>query len=128
MAIMTIWKGKSDKKPTGGRYRAAKKKRKYELGPDAKPTTAGKKALKKIIRKRGGTRKIKLVKALFANISDNAKTKKVKILDVVENKANRHFARRDVLTKGAVIKTEAGEAVVTSRPSQDGVVNARLVK
>jgi small subunit ribosomal protein S8e len=30
------------------------------------------------------------------------------------------------MTKGAVLETEAGEAVVTSRPTADGVVNAVL--
>jgi len=122
---MTIWKGKSNRKASGGKYHAFKKKRKTELGPDAKPTVAGKEDVKKEIRKRGGDRKIKLVKALFANLPGK---KKVKILKVVENQANRHFARRNVITKGALIKTEAGEAIVTSRPAQDGVVNAKLAK
>tara|TARA_Y100000310_G_C20623426_1_gene784568 strand:- start:876 stop:1253 length:378 start_codon:yes stop_codon:yes gene_type:complete len=125
---MTIWKGKSNKKPSGGKYSFFRSKKKYELGPDAKPTVIGKKDTKKVIRKRGGETRVKLVKAQFANISDNKKTKKVKILNVVENAANRHFARRNVLTKGAHIKTDAGEAIVTSRPSQDGVVNAKLIK
>lgn len=125
---MTIWKGRSDKKPTGGRYRAAEKKRKHELGPDASPTVAGKADAKKTIKGRGNNPRTKLVKALYANLSVAGKTKKAKILNVLENKANRHYARRNVITKGALIKTDAGEAVVTSRPTQDGVVNARLIK
>ena len=120
---MTIWKGKSGKKPTGGRFHALRKKRKHELGPDSKPTVASKSDVKKTVRQRGGTTRTKLVKALFANVGK----KKVKILNVVENQANRHFARRNIITKGAKIKTEAGEAIVTSRPTQDGVVNAKLV-
>lgn len=123
---MTIWKGRAKQKETGGRYRALRKKRKTELSQDARPASVGKTELRKSVRRRGGESKTKLVKALYANISGKDKTKKVKILDVLENKANRHFARRKVVTKGALIKTEAGEAVVTSRPTQDGVVNARL--
>jgi len=125
---MTVWKGKSDKKPTGGRYRAAKKKRKHELGPDSSPTVTGKADAKKTIKGRGNNLRTKLVRALYANLSVAGKAKKVKILAVVENKANRHYARRNVLTKGALIKTDAGEAIVTSRPAQAGVVNAKLVK
>jgi len=38
------------------------------------------------------------------------------------------FVRRKIITKGAIIKTELGLAKVTSRPSQDGVVNAVLIE
>ncbi|NOR77955.1 MAG: hypothetical protein GQ523_05955 [Methanophagales archaeon] len=43
------------------------------------------------------------------------------------NPTNPFFARRNITTKGAVIETEIGDAVVTSRPDQDGIVNARLM-
>jgi small subunit ribosomal protein S8e len=46
----------------------------------------------------------------------------------VENPANPHYVRRNIITKGAVIKTELGNAKVTSRPGQDGVVNAALIE
>jgi len=32
------------------------------------------------------------------------------------------------MTKGSVIDTEFGKAVITSRPGQDGVVNAVIVQ
>ena len=35
---------------------------------------------------------------------------------------------RGIITKGALIETELGKAIVTSRPGQDGVVNALLVE
>jgi len=35
--------------------------------------------------------------------------------------------RRNILTRGAVIKTEIGDARITNRPGQDGVVNAILL-
>jgi small subunit ribosomal protein S8e len=33
-----------------------------------------------------------------------------------------------VLTKGAIIDTELGQARVISRPAQDGIINAVLMK
>jgi len=64
-----------------------------------------------------------------ANVSDSkGKTTKSKIVRVKKSPANRDYERRGVITKGAVIETEAGEAVVTSRPTDDGVVNAVLTK
>ncbi len=68
-----------------------------------------------------------LIFADFANVSDGSgKATKSKILRVKKSPANRDYERRGVITKGAVIETEAGEAVVTSRPTSDGVVNAVL--
>jgi small subunit ribosomal protein S8e len=64
-----------------------------------------------------------------ANVSDGAgKVTRSKILRVKESPANRDYGRRGVITRGAVIDTELGEARVTSRPSDDGVVNAVLTK
>ena len=65
-----------------------------------------------------------------ANVADPS-TKKVlrtKIVRVKSSPANRDYQRRGVITKGAVIETELGEAKVTSRPSREGVVNAVLIK
>jgi len=35
--------------------------------------------------------------------------------------------RRSILTKGAIIKTEIGDARITNRPGQDGIINAVLL-
>jgi len=68
-----------------------------------------------------------LVFADTANVSDSkGKAVKSKILRVKKSPANRDYERRGVITLGAVIETEAGEAIVTSRPTDDGVVNAIL--
>ena len=62
-----------------------------------------------------------------ANVSDKTgKTVKTKILRVKKSPANRDYERRGVITKGSLLETEAGEALVTSRPTDDGVVNATL--
>lgn len=74
--------------------------------------------------------KYALMSDLYANVTDPDKkiSKRVKILRVVANPANKDLERRGVITRGAVIETELGRAIVTSRPSQDGVINAILVK
>ncbi len=91
-------------------------------------TVVGEDDLKKP-RVKGGQTKVKRAKAAFANVTDpkTKKASKVKIKMVAENQANRHFVRRNIITKGAIIDTEKGKARVTSRPGQDGLVNAVLV-
>ena len=56
------------------------------------------------------------------------KYSKLKIEQVLENPANRNFVRRSILTKGTIIKTSKGNARIVSRPGQEGVINAILVK
>lgn len=126
---MALWHGEKGRKPTGGLIKIARKKRKHEIGSLPTHTRIGKEK-KKIVRTRGSGKKIRALSVEFANVLDlKTKTaKKVKILDVVENKANPHFVRRGIITKGCIIKTEIGNARVTSRPSQDGVVNAIMIE
>ena len=85
---------------------------------------------KKIIRTRGGGKKVRLLSTNKANVIDPKTNKSflVKIKNVVENPANPHYVRRNIITKGSIIETEKGRAKVTSRPSQDGVVNAVLIE
>jgi len=87
-------------------------------------------ARRKVLRVRGGNTKVRLLRCDFANVSDprSGVTRKVRILSVVENPANPHFKRRNIVTRGAIVETELGRAVVTSRPGQDGVVNAKLLE
>ena len=47
---------------------------------------------------------------------------------MVENSSNTDYDRRGIITKGARIETELGTAKVTSKPGQDGVVNAVIVE
>jgi small subunit ribosomal protein S8e len=126
---ISIWQGKSRRKRTGGRRIYARKKRKYELGSDIVYMTLGE-ARKKEVRGRGGSRRFRLLKGEIANVADTKKgtTKRVKILNVLENPANPHFVRRNIITKGAIVETEAGKARVTSKPGKDGVVNAVLLR
>jgi len=126
---MSIWQGKSRRKNTGGRRIYARKKRKYELGSDIVFMTLGE-ARKKQVRGRGGSMRFRLLRGEIANVSDTKKgtTKKVKILTVLENPANPNYVRRNIITKGAIVETEAGKARITSKPGKDGVLNAILLR
>ena len=56
------------------------------------------------------------------------KVKKTKVMTVKSNTANPNYVQRNIITKGAMVQTEMGVAQVTSRPGQDGVVNAVLME
>jgi small subunit ribosomal protein S8e len=126
---MPIWHGEKGRKTTGGKIRLARKKRKYELGRIPIHTKIGKEKIV-IVRTKGGGKKIKLAYASFANVLDKktGKTQKAKIIDVLETPGNPKLARSGIIIKGAIINTELGKAKVTSRPSQNGVINAVLLE
>ena len=125
---MSVWHGDQHKrKDSGGKKVGYRKKRRYEKGYFPAETALGKQK-NKIVRKHGGNEKTRLLSVNQANISDaSGKTTKVEILRVVKNPANVDYDRRGVITKGTMIATSLGTARVTSRPGQDGVVNAILV-
>ena len=77
---------------------------------------------------RGGDKKTHVLSTDEVNYIDGGETERVEIQNVVENDANPNYARRDIITKGAVIETPEGRARVVSRPGQDGVVNAVAVE
>ncbi|MEM1556994.1 MAG: 30S ribosomal protein S8e [Thermoproteota archaeon] len=126
---MSVYHGDLFKrKSTGGKKNPYRGKRKYEMGRPSTLTRIGDGNKTKKIRVKGGGLKIRVLQAAYANVAvEKGKVVKAKILDVIENPANREFGRMKVITKGAVIKTEIGDAVVTSKPGSTGVVNARLV-
>jgi len=124
---MAVWQKKSRRSRTGKLLRNARKKRKYELGREFIETRIGPEK-KKTQRTYGGNKKIKLQRTEYANVVTKEGTKKTKIITLLENDASRHFVRRNIITKGAVIETELGKAKVTSRPGQHGVINAVLME
>jgi small subunit ribosomal protein S8e len=78
---------------------------------------------------RGNNRKTALKTVSHVNlVLDNAKIKRSKIIRVLENATNNDYQRRGVITKGAILETENGKCKVVSRPGQDGIINAILVK
>ena len=123
-----IWQGRSKRRHTGKLYKRFRKKRKYELGREYIEALIGERKIKKI-RVRGGGYKIRLFKEKYANVyvPSQKKVVRAEIKSVIENRAHIHFSRRNVLTKGAVIDTALGKAIVTNRPGQEGIVNAVLV-
>jgi len=125
-----IYQGNDLKKITGGKKGRHRKPRKYELGGYPTETKLSNEEVREIERAFGGNVKIRLKKALYANVMDpSTKTaRKVRILAVEQTPADPMLARRGVIVKGAIIRTEIGKAVVTSRPGQDGVINAVLIK
>ena len=125
---MALWQGRSKRKPTGGRYRPLRKKRRREISREQQFAFIGNPRLK-LYRTKGGNRKVRILKAEFANVLDprTSTTKKVKIVTVKENTSNPHYVTRNIMTRGAVVQTELGLAKITSRPGQDGVINAVLV-
>ena len=125
---MAISQGKSTRSPSGARNVANRGKRKSELGRDPAETRVDEKRLRKI-RTRGGNEKLRLASANKINLTDvkSGKTQVTDILGVIENDANPNYVRRNIITKGAVVETPEGNAKVTSRPGQDGVVNGILI-
>ena len=125
---MALWQGKSKRSRTGRRIRYNRGKRKFEIGREQHLTTIGPTSLKKV-RTKGNNRKTRAKTIDVAYIVDpkNNKTTKTEIVSVVENKANIHYVRRNIINKGAIIETKLGKAKVTSRPGQYGTINAILI-
>jgi small subunit ribosomal protein S8e len=114
------------RRPTGGRSKPSRGRRAYEKDGYAIEPLVGP-ASSRPVHRRGGHVSAGVIFADFANVSDSkGKVTKSKILRVKKSPANRDYERRGVITRGAIIETEAGEATVTSRPTADGVVNAVL--
>jgi small subunit ribosomal protein S8e len=122
------WQGKSERKLTGGRFKLTRGKRKFEAGREQGDTIVAP-TRRKRIETRGGNFKLRLFREDMVCVSDpkTGKAQNVKISTVVDNPANLNYIRRNIMTKGAVIKTEIGDVRITSRPSQDGVINAVLI-
>jgi small subunit ribosomal protein S8e len=117
------------RKFTGGRKVAMRGRRKFEIDRYPNEAIVGNKDI--ITRRvRGNNIKTAFKTTDFANVADQVSKKvtKSKILRVTKNSANKDYERRGVISKGALLETEAGTARVVSRPGQDGTVNAILVK
>lgn len=125
---MALWQGESRRSKTGRRIRYARGKRKFEIGRERHVTTIGEARSKKV-RTKGNNRKmrVKTTNIVFIVDPKDNKTTKTDIISVVENTANIHYVRRNIINKGAIIETKMGKAKVTSRPGQSGAVNAVLL-
>lgn len=120
---------KQGRKITGGKYHKLRKKKFYEKQSQERIVTL-KKTKRKTLRVKGGNKKTILLNADTANVLDTEtkKTQKAEIKNVLETPHNVFHARQNRLTKGTIIETSLGKAKITNRPSQEGQVNAILVK
>jgi small subunit ribosomal protein S8e len=116
------------RKHTGGKYRNHQPKRLAQLGRKPAHTRIGDRKLR-VKRARGGDEKYAVVTDTTVNVIDpeTQESFQAEIDDVAENPASRHFARRNIITKGAVLATEQGEVRVTNRPGQEGTINGVLL-
>ncbi len=126
---MVEYKSRSNRKVTTGKYKDYRKRKLYEFVRDPTLTKLGDKKIKKL-RTRGNNEKLILLSNNFMNlyIPKEKKYKKVKIISVIENPANRHYVRRNIITKSSIVKTELGNAKITSRPGQHGILNGVLIE
>ncbi|MBS3075471.1 30S ribosomal protein S8e [Candidatus Pacearchaeota archaeon] len=117
------------RKITGGKYKKFRKNKKYALSGIIRKVKL-RETKKKIIRGLGGNLRTVLLSSNTANVfnSETKKTKKVKIKNVIETPSDRFLARQNILVKSAIIDTELGKARITNRPSQEGMVQAVLLK
>lgn len=115
-------------KITGGRRVPARTKRKYEIDRFPNEPVVGTQLT--VTRQiRGGGNKTALKTIDLVNLAmPDGKVKRAKILKVLENATNNDYQRRGVISMGAVLETEDGKCRVVSRPGQQGIVNAILIK
>ncbi|MFB6116761.1 MAG: 30S ribosomal protein S8e [Candidatus Nanosalina sp.] len=124
---MAVRHDRSDTKKSGGKTRSYRKSKKYDLGSEfSSPSLGETKTEKKDAR--GNTEKNVLRTENTANLAVDGEVKSVEIESVLDNPANDNYVRRSLLTKGTVIQTSEGKAKITSRPGQEGVVNAKPVE
>ena len=115
-------------KITGGRRVPLRIRRKYET--DRYPNEPINGAQVTVTRRiRGNNKKTALKSIDFVNLATGeAKVKKSKIIKVLENTTNNDYKRRGIITKGAILETAEGKCKVVSKPGQNGIVNAVLLK
>lgn len=115
-------------KITGGRRTPLRIRRKYET--DRYPNEPINGAQVTVTRRiRGNNKKTALKSIDFVNLATGeAKVKKAKIIKVLDNATNNDYKRRGIITKGAILETQEGKCKVVSKPGQNGIVNAILLK
>jgi small subunit ribosomal protein S8e len=118
---------RSKKKVSGTKYVAMRKKRLSDLAGLPAFTLIGKERLK-LKRVKGANQKKSLLSTEKVNVNENGKTVSLKIVSVENNPANINFTRRNIITKGSIVKTEKGNVKITSRPGQSGALFGILVE
>ena len=118
---------RSNRKVSGTKYSDVRKKRAMDMAGIPALTAIGKERLK-VKRVRGGNTKKQLLSTQIVYVTIKDKVEKLDILSVENNPANINFTRRNVITKGTIIKTNKGSVKITSRPGQTGSLFGVLVQ
>ncbi len=121
-------KSKSKSKGNGKKKIKFRDRRRSEVGNYFSATRVSQENDIKSFRRRGGNIAARANRIAFANVLTKDGYKKAKIKSVLESKDNRNFSRQGVITKGALIDTELGKAIVINRPGREGTVNAKIVE
>lgn len=120
---------RSNRSPTGSRYKSSKTKPKHMMG--RLPSLTKVEAKRRMVRigVLGGREKLRQLAAAEINVFDpkTKKSKKAAMKTIVGNPANKNYVRRNILTKGAVVETDMGKVKITSRPGQNGSLDGILV-
>ncbi|KAL9441717.1 hypothetical protein AB3S75_017729 [Citrus x aurantiifolia] len=97
------------RRATGGKKKAWRKKRKYELGRQPANTKLSSNKTVRRIRVRGGNVKWRALRLDTGNYSwgSEAVTRKTRILDVVYNASNNELVRTQTLVKSAIVQVDA---------------------
>ena len=128
---MAHWHGISRRKPTGGRLKRPNRyrgKRRTEIASEKQFASIGE-PVRKVYRKRSGLQIVRILTDNVVNVNDPKKgvTKKANMVTVVESPSDVNYVRRNIVTKGAVVDTDAGKVRLTSRPGKYGVLNGVLI-
>jgi len=121
-------KSKSKSAGNGKKRVKFRDKKRSEIGNYFSATRVSQENGVKSFRRRGGNISPRASSLAFANLLTKEGYKKVKIKAVIDSKDNRNFARQGILTKGAIIETELGKAVIINRPGREGTVNAKILE
>jgi small subunit ribosomal protein S8e len=118
---------KKGRKITGGKYIKFRKKKLRENQGQKRKVKLGEEK-RKVKKVTGGNIKVMMYSGKYVNIQDKGKSKKLEIKNVIETPSDKFLARQNLITKGTIVLTELGKVKITSRPSQNGIINGILVK
>jgi len=122
-------RARAKKKESGGRYKPTRGKKLFMKGSRQTLTAVSEVHKIKVVKTKADNRKARVLTAAHVNLFD-PKTKKfaqAKLKSVTECPADDHYVRRNIFVKGAIVETDKGKARITSRPGQNGSINAVLI-
>ncbi len=126
MVYHEVIKGKVSR-GTGAKKRKNRDKKKAHIGRYPINTQIGKRTIR-IVRGRGGNKKIKVRKDNMINVATPNGVKRGEIVRVIEGNIPE-YTRQNIITKGAIVEVKGiGKARITSRPGQHGVINGVLIQ